>query len=181
MNTIWRDFKTYQNRAYIVADNTNNGLQVFDLTELRDSDGEPTVFEETARYDGFQQAHNIAINESTGFAYPVGAFDGGNNPVQGSGLVFLNLNVDPTAPGFNAGGFAPDGYTHDTQVVTYQGFDQEFVGDEIAFSSNEDTLTIVNLENKASPVASFSSWLWKRRLCPPRVAYAGPPLLSIQR
>ena len=30
--TIWRDIKTYKDRAYAVSDNTNEGLMIFDLS-----------------------------------------------------------------------------------------------------------------------------------------------------
>ena len=35
--------------------------------------------------------------------------------------------------------------------MTYQGDDQRYLGDEIAFAANEDTVTIVNLKNKSAP------------------------------
>ena len=149
--SAWRDFKTYRNRVYVVADNSNNGLQIFDLTELRDTTNSPRIFSETARFDGFKEAHNIAINEATGFAYPVGAFNESGNKVWNNGLIFINLNFEPNQTGFMAGGYAADGYTHDVQVVTYQGDDQRYLGDEIAFAANEDTVTIVNLKNKSAP------------------------------
>jgi choice-of-anchor B domain-containing protein len=45
-----------------------------------------------------------------------------------------------------------DGYTHDTQCVNYSGPDERFSGQEICFSSNEDTVTIVNVTDKDAPV-----------------------------
>lgn len=151
-NTIWRDLKTYRNRVYVVADNSDNGLQIFDLKELGEGGSFPKVYSESARYDGFQQAHNIAINEDSGFAYPVGASYGNGNPAWGYGLIFLDLNTEDGTPGFKSGsGYSGDGYTHDTQVVNYRGVDQRYFGAEIAFSSNEDTLTIVSLEDKGMP------------------------------
>src|SRR5690606_20150628 len=69
----WRDIKVYENYAFIVSENTNHGLQVFDLTDLRDWDGTFTTYEVAAHYTGHGNAHNININEETGFAYSVGA------------------------------------------------------------------------------------------------------------
>ena len=70
---IWRDVKVYGTHAYIVADrNGGLGLQIFDLTQLRDIEDPPVVFSTTAVYSMFERAHNIAINEETGFAYVVG-------------------------------------------------------------------------------------------------------------
>ena len=143
--TAWRDVKVYADHAYIVSDNNgNHGLQIFDLTNLKNISNPPVTFTETAHYSGFTEAHNIAINEATGFAYIVGA-----NTFSG-GLHFLDLS-NPVNPVL-AGGYAGDGYTHDTQVVTYQGPDTFYTGSEIAFSANEDTLTIVDVTNKTSPV-----------------------------
>merc|ERR1719221_1121244 len=38
-----------------------------------------------------------------------------------------------------------DGYTHDAQCVTYHGPDADFVGHEICFAFNEDTVTIMDV------------------------------------
>jgi choice-of-anchor B domain-containing protein len=69
----WRDIKVYENHAYVVSEHTNHGVQVFDLTRLRDWDGTYTTYDVDAHYTGHGSAHNININEDTGFAYSVGA------------------------------------------------------------------------------------------------------------
>ena len=75
---LWRDIKVYADHAFIVADGAGaHGVQIFDLTELRDVRGAPVTFEETAHYSGISSAHNIVINEATGFAYAVGSSAGG--------------------------------------------------------------------------------------------------------
>src|SRR5690606_19499522 len=110
----WRDIKVYQDKMYVVADNSDNGLQIFDLTALRDSQPVPRDFAESGRFDGFEDAHNIAINPESGFAYVVGATAGGQPHFSG-GLVFLDLTREPTDSDFAVGGYAADGYTHDAQ------------------------------------------------------------------
>ncbi|MEM7313776.1 MAG: choice-of-anchor B family protein, partial [Planctomycetota bacterium] len=56
----WRDVKVYQDHAYIVSDNNGpHGMQVFDLTQLRNVSSPPQTFTETAHFDGFRNAHNI--------------------------------------------------------------------------------------------------------------------------
>ncbi len=144
-NTAWRDIKVYADHAYIVSDNNgSHGMQVFDLMLLRSVVTPPVSFSETVHYPGFAEGHNIAINEATGFAYVVGSetFSGG--------LHFIDITnpVNPVA----AGGFSADGYTHDTQVVTYAGPDTAYSGREIAFNSNENTLTIVDVTDKGMPL-----------------------------
>ena len=58
--------------VYIVADRAGaHGMQVFDLTRLRGVTG-PQAFQADVVYGDFENAHNLAINEDTGFAYAVG-------------------------------------------------------------------------------------------------------------
>lgn len=143
-NKTWRDMKVYNNHVFIVADNNgSHGMQIFDLTELRNVDPEnPQFFSSTAHYSGFGEAHNIVINEDSGYAYVVGG------DVSSGGLHVLDIS-DPVNPTY-AGQFTADGYTHDAQVVYYHGPDEDHYGKEIAFNSNEDTLTIVDVSNKSN-------------------------------
>jgi choice-of-anchor B domain-containing protein len=149
-SSSWRDIKVFDNHAFIVSDNNGaHGIQVFDLTVLRTIISPPVTFNPAtdlaAHYTGLGEAHNIAINEDTGFAYAVG------DPAScgGGGLHMVDIN-DPANPTF-AGCYSGDGYTHDVQCVVYQGIDEEHLGDEICFASNEDTLTIVDVTNKSAP------------------------------
>ena len=142
----WRDIKVYQDHAYIVADgagNNTHGLQIFDLRTLSGITPGSTL-SETATHTGFGNAHNIAINEDSGFAYVVGA-----NQCSG-GLYMLDIST-PANPQF-AGCFSEDGYTHDAQCVVYQGPDTRFFGQEICVAYNEDTLTVVDVTTKSNPV-----------------------------
>ena len=50
-SSIWRDIKVYQNYAYVVSEANNHGMQVFDLTRLRDVSNPPEIFTEDAHYD----------------------------------------------------------------------------------------------------------------------------------
>lgn len=140
----WRDVKTYRNYAYIVADNLNtHGMQVFDLTRLRGL--EPgTVLSPDSVYTGIGSAHNIAINEASGFAYIVGSAQ------CAGGLHMVDL-VQPDSPVF-AGCFSGDGYTHDVQCVNYGGPDENFQGREICIASNEDSITVVDVTDKNNPI-----------------------------
>ncbi|MEM1042823.1 MAG: choice-of-anchor B family protein, partial [Bacteroidota bacterium] len=143
--SVWRDIKVYQNHAFIVADfSDTHGMQVFDLTLLRGVT-QPTTFAETAHYDAIGGAHNIAINEDTGFAYIVG-----DRSACAGGLHMVDIQT-PTEPTF-AGCFSDDGYTHDVQCVTYDGPDTDYTGSEVCFALNEDTVTIVDVTDKANPV-----------------------------
>ena len=143
--SLWRDIKVYDNHAFIVSEAGNHGMQVFDLNQLRNFDGSPIVtFSETAHYGLFGNCHNIAINEESGYAYAIGSND------CSGGLHMINIQ-NPSNPTY-AGCYNEDGYTHDTQCVIYNGLDNEYVGREICFSSNEDTVTITDVTDKSNPV-----------------------------
>src|SRR5690606_31279616 len=74
----WRDIKVYSNHAYIVADGAGaHGMQVLDLTKLRAFNGTPLDLAADTTYTNINSAHNIVINEESGFAYAVGASQGG--------------------------------------------------------------------------------------------------------
>ncbi|MCP4289479.1 MAG: choice-of-anchor B family protein, partial [Gammaproteobacteria bacterium] len=143
-NSTWRDIKVYADHAFIVSEAGGHGMQVFDLTELRSVITPPVTFSETAHFAGFGSAHNIVINEDTGFAYGVGT------GTCSGGLHFVNIQ-NPTSP-VDAGCFSADGYTHDAQCVIYHGPDTTYTGSEICFNANEDSLTIVDVTDKGNPV-----------------------------
>ncbi|MEL7835019.1 choice-of-anchor B family protein [Fodinibius sp. Rm-B-1B1-1] len=153
----WRDIKVYENHAYVVADNAGeHGIQVVDLTKLREFDGTPLTLEEDTIYDKVHSVHNIVINEDTGFAYAVGSSGGGQTC--GGGLHMVNIQ-DPKNPTF-AGCFADPstgrsgtGYTHDAQCVTYSGPDKEHQGEEICLGANETAISIANVTDKENPQA----------------------------
>lgn len=143
-NSTWRDIKVYEDHAFIVSEASGHGMQVFDLTQLRSVASPPEIFSNTAHYNGFGNAHNIVINEDTGFAYAVGT------STCSGGLHMVNIQ-NPTSP-TNAGCFSSDGYTHDAQCVVYTGPDTVYQGQEICFNANEDTLTIVDVSTKTTPI-----------------------------
>jgi len=143
-SSIWRDIKTYQNYAFIVSEAGGHGMQIFDLTRLRNVTNPPEVFTEDAHYFGISGVHNIVINEETGYAYSVGGGD------FGGGAHIINIQ-DPLNPVF-AGGYSGGGYTHDAQVIIYDGPDADYTGHEIFFGSNASHVEIVDVTNKANPV-----------------------------
>ena len=73
VNSLWRDIKVYNNHAFIVSEAPDHGMQVFDLTRLRNVANPPETFTADANYNEFGKAHNIVINEDSGFAYAVGS------------------------------------------------------------------------------------------------------------
>ncbi len=163
--SIWRDIKVYKDHAFIVSEAMNHGMQVFDLRKVRDlkdapKETLPRVMQPVAHYTLFGSAHNIAINEDTGFAYAVGT------TTCDAGLHVVDIR-DPENPKFSTcvdraifegvpknpirlmG--AGDTYTHDVECVVYHGPDLRYTGREICVASNSDTVNIVDVTDKANP------------------------------
>lgn len=145
----WRDLKVYNNHLFVVSDGQPHGMQVFDLTRLRNVQDPPVIFDHDFLYTEFGRAHNIAVNASTGYAYVVGS------DTYGGGLHIIDLTnpLDPVFAGFHADstvGRASTGYVHDTQCVNYTGPDNEYNGREVCFNSSETHLVIADVSNKDS-------------------------------
>ena len=151
VSDAWRDIKVYKDHAFIVADNSSgddsHGVQVFDLTRLRNVTNLPVTFDEDVHYTDLGRAHNIVINEGTGFAYVVGTNRGDQ---YGGGVHFVDIQ-DPANP-IAAGGYGANGYTHDAQVITYNGPDADYTGVEVFIGANENQVAIVNVTDKMNPV-----------------------------
>jgi len=134
--------------AFIISEASGHGMQVFDLNRLVKAvaSGEHLkgmiIFNPDTHYDEFGSCHNIVINEDTGFAYGVGS-----RTCRG-GLHIVDI-ADPLNPRY-VGCYADDGYTHDAQCVIYNGTQSKYVGREICFCYNEDSLTIVDVDDKDS-------------------------------
>jgi choice-of-anchor B domain-containing protein len=141
----WRELWVHNNTVYIVSDsNGAHGMQIFDLTRLRGVTSPPVTFTADARDTSFTNAHTININPATGFAYV-----NGSNTCSGGPRMF-NL-ANRLAPAF-AGCVSGDGYTHDSQAVTYHGPDTRYTNREILVGSNADTITLFDVTTKSSPV-----------------------------
>lgn len=147
VNSSWRDVKVFKDHAFIVSEADGHGMQVFDMTRLRNVANAPENFTADTRYTGFGTAHNIVINEDTGFAYVVGtarddAFNGGAH--------FIDVN-DPKNP-VAANGYGASGYSHDAQVVSYIGPDTDYAGAELFIGANENNVVLVDVSDKDNPV-----------------------------
>jgi choice-of-anchor B domain-containing protein len=166
--SVWRDIKVVNNHAYIVADGARaHGMQVFDLTRLRNVTDAPAVFEPDTTYHEVFSAHNVVADTATGFLYIVGANSGGETC--GGGLHMVDARA-PKRPVFagchnDRQGANPRGYTHDAQCVTYRGPDTRYHGREICVGSNEVEINIADVTDKSNP-------LTVGRNSYPNVAYA---------
>ncbi|WP_170234458.1 choice-of-anchor B family protein [Bizionia saleffrena] len=148
---FWRDVKVFDDFAFIVADGVgDHGMQIFDLSRLRTVTNPPETFTADAIYTGVGSCHNIVINDSEGVAYLVGC-----NSANGGGPIFVDVS-NPLNPTF-LGEYTASGYTHDAQVITYNGPDTDYSGKEILIASNgtsgsgTNKVVIVDVSDKTNP------------------------------
>ena len=152
--SLWRDVKVDKDHAFVVADSAGqHGMQVFDMTRLREFEGTPLHFEPDSTYRQIASAHNMIVNPGSDFAFIVGASGGGETC--GGALHMVNIE-DPKNPAF-VGCFADvmtgggTGSSHDSQCVTYAGPDERYQGHEVCFSSNGTALSIGDVTDKRNP------------------------------
>ena len=170
VHAVWHDMKVYADHVFIVSESEGHGMSVFDLTRLRGVT-EAQTWEPDTRYLGIDAAHNIAINEETGFAYLVGGNAGLVAPdpcLSGLHMVDVNDPKSPTLAGCYAleGGpgtgartvgdplvmeNSPAAYVHDTQCVIYRGPDTRYTGRELCFNAAEDVVVIADVTDKLNP------------------------------
>lgn len=147
----WRDLKVYRNHLFVVSDGQPHGLQVFDLGRLREEGDAPVTFTAELHWQAFGNAHNIAINEETGYAYIAGS----NR--YGGGLLIADIR-DPLQPSVAGShqdttmGRDRTGYVHDTQCVVYRGPDGRYGGRELCFNASETGLAVADVTEKSSAV-----------------------------
>jgi choice-of-anchor B domain-containing protein len=92
--------------------------------------------------------HNVVTNPAGKYIYSVGAVP--RTDACKSGIIFIDIST-PSAPKA-AGCASADGYVHDAQCLFYKGPDTAYVGREICYGFNEDSLTIYDITDKAKPV-----------------------------
>jgi choice-of-anchor B domain-containing protein len=149
-NSVWRDFKTYRDRAYACADQGQDGLMVFDMSRLPD-----TVILSYQSNADFNRSHNLWIDTLQGRLYMAGT------NTQSNGVIIYDLTQNPDQPELIASIPLPGGYIHDIHVV-----------DNIAYCSHggnglwvydiTDPLNLITLGNMTDyPERGYnhSSWI----------------------
>jgi choice-of-anchor B domain-containing protein len=141
----WGDPATFGNFAYYTSEIVGSSLEIVDMSDLDNLGPAPSAdtvlplpnFQTQA--GGYRSAHNIQVNEETGFAYVAGvrlAAGAANNacgleePPRFNTLVY-DLNTDPANPEVAA--CIPDVGEHDFFPVVYNGPDEDYQGREILF------------------------------------------------
>ena len=130
--------------AYYTSEADGVGINILQLNQLDDMGPAPTPdhpIEPSAVFaeGGYASAHNIYVNQKTGFAYVVGVELEGDvtacddEPFHPSrfNTMILDLKKDPLNPEIVA--CLADFGEHDIYVVNYYGPDRDYRGREIAF------------------------------------------------
>lgn len=153
-NSLWRDFKTYKNFAYGVADETSakakSGLQVFDLSDMPN---QVQLVHDDHTY--FQTAHNIFIDVSNARLYLPGT------NTRSNGLIVMDLSRNAAKPEFLSSVALPGGYVHDVFVrnnIAYcsHGFNGLWIYD---FTNPKVPVLLGNLTSYPNQGYNHSSWL----------------------
>jgi len=102
--SLWREFKSYKDRVYAVADQGTEGLIIFDVSNA------PTIVKTNQTTQFTNRTHMPFIDEKNGRLYLAGSSS------QSGGLIVLDLTQDPDNPTLLASVPLPGGYVHDLYV-----------------------------------------------------------------
>lgn len=149
-NSVWRDFKTYRDRAYACADQGQDGLMVFDLSGLPD-----TVTMTYQSTEFFSRSHNLWIDTLHGRLYMAGA------NTRNNGVIVFDIAENPDDPQLLASVQLPGSYIHDIHVVDHigyasHGFNGLWVYD---FTDPENPLPLGSITDYPEKGYNHSSWL----------------------
>ncbi len=155
----WRIVRQENGWMYASSEASGHGVQVFNLTRLRGVTT-PQTFTADARYARVSNVHTLSV--LNGYLYLAGATrtTGATNPTCTSGGIHVVDVRNPMAPTY-AGCYTGDGYTHETQCLTYPGPDADYIGRDLCFayqgqesgssSGFNSEMTVVDMTNKAAP------------------------------
>jgi choice-of-anchor B domain-containing protein len=150
---LWRDigvFNLYEpgldhftGYAYVTTEDVVNGMIILELNGLDDMGAAPDAAFQIPpsavwRKGGYESAHNVYVNNESGFAYLAGVHleDGDNacgdvDPAPRFNTLVLDVRSNPLDPEVVA--CVPNRGEHDIYVVNYTGRDKDYKGSEIAY------------------------------------------------
>lgn len=152
--SLWRDFKTYQNYAYASSDEGDAGLLIFDLSQVPAS---VTLVTQTNEF--WSRTHNIFIDEIYGRLYAAGS------NTQSNGLKILNIGTSPTNPpqigaiplNTLGGGYVHDVYVRNNVAYCSHGSLSRL---QMYNMNNLSNITVVGIiDNYPEEGYNHSSWL----------------------
>lgn len=143
-SNLWRDVDVAGNYCYVGSELAGHGLQVFDLTRLRNVVNPPVTFTEDGWSNAIGNSHTLFADKQHPYVYCVGT-----TSIHNGGITVFDVS-NPTAPVL-AGTHTIDGYIHENVVYTYSGPDPDHQGKELSInfhSGSPDKITIVDVSDK---------------------------------
>ncbi len=152
--SLWRDFKSYGNYVYAVADEGTAGLLIFDMSEAPTT---ITMVKQTTEF--WTKTHNIYIDEEHGKLYGAGT-----NSIS-NGLVIIDLIGNPADPdeywnvplNGSGGGYVHDVFVRDNIAYCSHGSLQKL--QMYDFSDLPNFSVVGTVEDYPEPGYNHSSWL----------------------
>lgn len=141
-SNLWRDVDVAGNWCYIGSELAGHGMQVFDLTLLRNVVNPPVTFTENGWTNIFGRSHTLCADKLHPYVYAVGT------DIASGGLVVLDVS-NPIVPVL-VGTFSTEGYIHENVVYTYAGPDADHTGKQLSFNfhTGTDRITVVDVTDK---------------------------------
>ena len=139
-NSIWHEIKTYSHYAYMVSDQTADGVIIVDLQNLPNSVTHTSWFGEGTPGLTVTRAHTLWIDTLEGILY----LNGGSKILNGTnynGTTFHDIKTNPLQPAWL--GAYNDRYVHDA-----------YVRDNFLYTAEvyDGYCSIVDISNKSNPV-----------------------------
>jgi choice-of-anchor B domain-containing protein len=149
--STWREMATHGPYCYIVTEAEGAGLQVVDLSDPLAPDLAVTL---NPPLLPFSQAHEIKADPLTGYLYVAGTRNG-STP---TGLVILDLNVDPLNPSVR--GTWEDRYTHDLSIFDGRAYVAAILDGRISVLdvSQPGTPPLLGEWTYPGPLAPHNTW-----------------------
>ncbi|KAH7374748.1 hypothetical protein B0T11DRAFT_308627 [Plectosphaerella cucumerina] len=153
--SLWKEVRRYKNYIVVGSELEGHGVQIFDLKKLLTIDlkegDKPVQFTRSDLTGFFNElaigsSHNVVINEESQWGASVGSRPRDVDCL--GGFIFFDLK-DPSKP-TRIGCAKEDGYIHDAECLVYRGPHTEYVGRDICYGYNEDSLTIYDVTDKAN-------------------------------
>jgi choice-of-anchor B domain-containing protein len=149
VNSTWRDIKTWEDFAYVTADQGQDGLLIIDLSTLPDDTAAYAFYKpDIVGVGTLQKSHNIWIDEF-GLAYLAGANIGGT--------AIFDLKSDPWNPEFLTN--MPYDYAHDVYVRDSLVYASEIYKGQLGVYRISDLANIKLLGFTTTPFAfTHNAW-----------------------
>ena len=150
--STWRDFKSYREYIYVVADVGTDGLLVIDMSRAPDTITH-SFYNPEALGEPLARAHNLYIEEDDGLLVLAGANNGVGEPL------FFDLNESLTEPPFV--GSARAVYAHDVYADDGRLYSSDIFAGELAIHDYTD-LDDVRVLGTQRTSSNFTHNTWAR-------------------